>query len=105
MEIPVFPLLAASFIALSSVAFSQDASNMFLQAYQEYQAAEKCERDGQMRDALNRYTTTVKTLEKIQKQDPDWQTLVVEYRLKKARESIERLRETINAPASRLKNS
>ena len=95
MKIPVFPLLAASFIALSSVAFSQDASNMFLQAYQEYQAAEKCERDGQMRDALNRYTTTVKTLEKIQKQDPDWQTLVVEYRLKKARESIERLRETI----------
>ncbi len=95
MKIPVFPLLAASFIALSSVAYSQDASNMFLQAYQEYQAAEKCERDGQMRDALNRYTTTVKTLEKIQKQDPDWQTLVVEYRLKKARESIERLRETI----------
>ena len=79
----------------ATFAWSEDASSMFLQAYQEYQAAEKCERDSQLREALNRYATTIKTLESLQKNNPDWQTMVVDYRLKKARQSLDRLRETI----------
>lgn len=95
MRIPVFSLVVLGFFGFATIAWSEDASSMFLQAYQEYQAAEKCERDSQLREALNRYATTIKTLESIQKNNPDWQTMVVDYRLKKAHQSMDRLRETI----------
>ncbi|NBS52104.1 MAG: tetratricopeptide repeat protein, partial [Spartobacteria bacterium] len=94
-------LLAAGLLCLNGNLLAEDASNVFLQAYQEFQAGEKCERDSQNRDALNRYTTALKTLEQLQKTDPTWQENVVAYRLRKARESIERLRLVIaNTPTA-----
>ncbi len=84
-------LLAAVLVFPADLPAS-DPSDMFLRAYQEFQAGERSERDGRLREALDRYATSVKTLENIQRMDPDWQKLVVDYRLKKARESLERLR-------------
>jgi len=95
MKIPVLSLVMVGFFGFATIAWSEEASSIFLQAYQEYQAAEKCERDSQLREALNRYATTIKTLESLQKNNPEWQTMVVDYRLKKARQSLDRLRETI----------
>jgi tetratricopeptide (TPR) repeat protein len=97
---PRFRGLAARLLALLLVALfifpavlsAADPSDMFLRAYQEFQAGERSERDGRLRDALDRYATSVKSLENIQRMDPEWQKLVVDYRLKKARESLERLR-------------
>lgn len=69
---------------------------MFLTAYQEFQSGESNERNGQLRDALNNYAATREILEKIRTSDPDWQSMVVEYRLRKANEGIERLRSSID---------
>jgi tetratricopeptide (TPR) repeat protein len=74
---------------------AKDPSNLFLRAYQEFQAGERSEREGQVRDALNRYATAAKTLETIQRTDPDWQSLVVDYRLRKTQENLERLRTSV----------
>ena len=69
---------------------------MFLRAYQEFQAGERSEREGRLRDALDRYATAVKSLENIQRMDSDWQKMVVDYRLRKARENLERLRSSVS---------
>ncbi|MFM8363701.1 MAG: hypothetical protein ACKOAS_00950, partial [Verrucomicrobiota bacterium] len=87
----LLPLLAAVLI-FPAVLPASDPSDMFLRAYQEFQAGERNERDGRLREALDRYATSVKSLENIQRMDPEWQKLVVDYRLKKARENLERLR-------------
>jgi len=68
-----------------------DASDIFLRAYQEFQTGEKCERDAKTKEALSHYRTTAKLLEQITKSAPTWQPSVVEYRLRKARENIQRL--------------
>lgn len=84
-------LAACSLIAFAVVAHAQETSDLFLRAYQEFQAGEKLERDGDAREALKRYQTTAKVLEQIVKADPNWQPPVVEYRLKKTRDNIARL--------------
>lgn len=75
---------------------AMDPSDLFLRGYQEFQAAERSERQGQVRDALNRYATAAKIFENIQRTDPDWQKMVLEYRLRKTRESLERLRASVS---------
>jgi tetratricopeptide (TPR) repeat protein len=74
---------------------AKDPSDLFLRAYQEFQAGERSEREGQVRDALNRYAMAAKTLETIQRTDPDWQSLVVDYRLRKTQENLDRLRTSV----------
>ncbi|MCK9587924.1 MAG: tetratricopeptide repeat protein [Terrimicrobiaceae bacterium] len=92
-----FFLLACGFLALSGSAWSQDASDLFLRAYQDFQAGEKLERDGNPREAFARYQNTARLLEQIVKAQPDWQPPVVEYRLKKTRENIARLEGDVSA--------
>lgn len=72
-----------------------DPADLFLRAYQEFQAGELSERQGRMRDALNRYAAAAKTLENIQRTDPEWQKMVVEYRLRKSQENLARLRASV----------
>jgi Tfp pilus assembly protein PilF len=72
-----------------------DPSDLFLRAYQDFQAGELSERQGQMRDALNHYATAAQTLENIQRTDPDWKQMVVEYRLRKTQENLARLRASV----------
>lgn len=90
-------LFACCFLALAGSAWSQEASDLFLRAYQDFQAGEKLERDGNPREAFARYRSAAKLLEQIVKSQPDWQPPVVEYRLKKTRENITRLEGEVSA--------
>ena len=92
-----FFLLACGFLVLAGSAWSQEASDLFLRAYQDFQAGEKLERDGNPREAFARYRSAAKLLEQIVKSQPDWQPPVVEYRLKKTRENITRLEGEVSA--------
>ncbi len=80
---------------MPSTLLAFDPAEMFLRAYQEFQAGERSEREGQMRDALNRYATAAQALENIQRTDPEWQKMVVEYRLRKTQENLQRLRSSV----------
>lgn len=90
-------LLACGFLLLAAPAWSQEASDLFLRAYQDFQAGEKLERDGNPREAFTRYQSAAKLLEQITKSQPDWQPAVIEYRLKKTRENITRLEGEVSA--------
>lgn len=74
-----------------SGAFAEEPSDLFLKAYQEYQRAEKAEQDGNPGNALQRFKFAASLLEQLQRDNADWQPVVVSYRLKKALEAIERL--------------
>ncbi len=67
---------------------ADETSDLFLRAYQQYQAAEKLEGESDPRRALLRYREAESLLAEIASSSPDWQPLVVEYRLKRTRESI-----------------
>ncbi|MEI6034446.1 MAG: tetratricopeptide repeat protein [Verrucomicrobiae bacterium] len=85
-------LLVACLVILGSArGWTQDASDRFLRAYQDFQNGEKLEREGNPREAFSRYQSAAKLLEQIVRSDPDWQPPVVEYRLKKTRENIARM--------------
>ncbi len=91
-------IIVASFLMLAG-ALGQDSSDLYLDAYQDFQTAEKLEREGKPREALEKYEVASKALLNIRKDAPDWQPLVVEYRLKKTQESITRLQsEVANLP-------
>ena len=90
-------LLTCGFLLFAAPAWSQEASDLFLRAYQDFQAGEKLERDGSPREAFARYQSAAKLLEQIVKTQPDWQPPVVEYRLKKTRENITRLEGAVSA--------
>ena len=68
-----------------------DSSEQFLSAYQAYQQAEKAERDGNNTVALRRYRFAESILVEITAKDPAWNKPVIEYRLKKTRDGLERL--------------
>jgi len=68
-----------------------DSSEQFLNAYQAYQQGEKLERDGNVSESLNKYRFAQSLLLEIEKNDHSWQKAVVEYRLKKTQEALERL--------------
>ena len=95
---PGFLLIAlgASLVMLSA-AFSEDSSDLFLNAYKDFQAAEKLEREAKPQEAIKKYRSARQMLHQISKSSPDWQPLVVDYRLRKTQESIERLEESIGA--------
>jgi len=89
---PILPvLLALLLMAWVLPVAAQDSSDVFLRAYQDFQAGEKAERDGRPQEAYSRYQNTSKLLEQIRKSEPEWQPLVVDFRLKKTRENLERL--------------
>jgi Flp pilus assembly protein TadD len=86
-----FFLLACGLLAFMGSAWAQDSSDLFLRAYQDFQAGEKLERDASPREAYAKYQSAAKLLEQIIKADAEWQPSVVQYRLKKTRENIDRL--------------
>jgi len=90
--LPRKALLIACLVILGSTpSWTQDASDRFLRAYQDFQSGEKLERDGNPREAFSRYQSAAKLLEQILKSDPEYNPPVVEYRLKKTRENIARM--------------
>lgn len=89
----IFSLLFAIALPL----FAADPSEQFLRAYQSYQDGENLERSGNPSDAINKYRFAESLLVAISKNDPSWQKPVIEYRLKKTRESLDRLQGTGSA--------
>jgi Flp pilus assembly protein TadD len=83
-------LLGASLMMLSP-AFAEDSSDLFLKAYKDFAAGEKLERESKPREALKKYRSAQQILLQIGKSAPDWQPLVVEYRLRKTQENLVRL--------------
>jgi tetratricopeptide (TPR) repeat protein len=88
--------IGASLIMLTT-AFSEDSSDLFLTAYKDFQTAEKLEREAKPQDAIKKYRSARQILHQISKSSPDWQPLVVDYRLRKTQESIERLEQSIGS--------
>ena len=82
--LPILPLLVAGVLAA-------DSSEQFLTAYQAFQQGEKLERSGNASDALAKYRFAESLLAAISTNDPSWQKPVVEYRLKKTREALDRM--------------
>jgi len=80
-----------------SVIMAADSSEQFLNAYQAFQQGEKLERDGNASESLNKYRFAQSLLLEIEKNDSSWQKAVVEYRLKKTQEALERLQGTVNS--------
>ena len=56
-----------------------------------YQAADKSEREGNPREALDKYMNALKVLEEISKANPSWKTQEVEAVLRVVREKIDHL--------------
>ena len=79
------------------VIMAADSSEQFLNAYQAFQQGEKLERDGNASESLNKYRFAQSLLLEIEKNDTSWQKAVVEYRLKKTQEALERLQGTVNS--------
>ncbi len=96
--LPILLLLLSSAIPL----MAGDPSEQFLNAYQSYQQGEKLERGGNNEEALAKYRFAESLLTEVSRNDPTWQKPVVEYRLKKTRDNIERLQggASSSAPAS-----
>jgi len=96
----IFALLCAS----GFVVAAEDPSQQFLNAYESFQQGESLERDGNTAEALSKYRYAESLLVAISKNDPSWQMPVIEYRLKKTREALERLQgqgsqdETVTSP-------
>ena len=88
--------IGASLVMLGP-AFSADSSDLFLTAYKDFQTAEKLEREAKPQDAIKKYRSARQILHQISKSSPDWQPLVVDYRLRKTQESIERLEQSIGS--------
>ncbi len=84
-------------LAMSASAFSADPSDLFLKAYQDFQTAEKLEREGKPREALEKYQSARDLLQQASQADPEWRPLVIGYRLEKTVESISRLQDAVAA--------
>lgn len=85
------PLILLFFFAGALSLSAADSSEQFLSAYQSFQQGEKLERSGNTDEAVSKYRYAESLLQAISKNDPSWQKPVVEYRLKKTRENLDRL--------------
>ncbi len=75
-----------------------DPSGAFFSAYQEFQRAERFEREGRNADAIAKFRFVATQLGQLKSQNPDWQPLVVEFRLRKTQEAIVRLEGSLESP-------
>ncbi|HWB61313.1 MAG TPA: tetratricopeptide repeat protein, partial [Chthoniobacteraceae bacterium] len=83
-------LLLAFGIASTPVlrADNTDPSDLFLNAYMSVQKAQKLEESGKYKQALQTYKFAASLLEQIRDKSPEWQPVIVNYRLGKTSEAI-----------------
>lgn len=74
---------------------SADPSELFLKAFTAVQQGEKLETDGRLKPALSKYRFAASVLEQIGQNNPNWQPLIVSYRLRKTAENIHQLEQKI----------
>jgi hypothetical protein len=73
----------------------QDFANVFLMV----RKAEEQERAGDLRGALTIFRSAAGVLVKIKKEAPGWQADVVEFRLKRTMEAMDRIQTKLGGPA------
>ncbi len=95
----LLPLFAVLLPTAAVQAQTGDPASQFFAAYQEFQKAEKLEREGLTRDAAAKFRFVATQLGQIRSQNPDWQPLVVDFRLNKTQEALLRLEGAV-APAT-----
>jgi tetratricopeptide (TPR) repeat protein len=95
-SVPPLLALLCAFASLASLHAADDPGGVFLQAYQSYKNGEKLEADGKAADALQKYRFCASLLEQVQKANPDYEPIVVGFRLKKSRESIGRVQSLVS---------
>lgn len=91
---------AAGFFAPTAPAATPDPSDVFLSAYQDFRAAERLESGNEPARALAQYRKVEDQLTQLIDASPDWQPIVVKYRLKKTREALFRLESDSSVAAS-----
>lgn len=98
-SLPVLALFLALWLSGATSLFA-DASDDFLKAYMEAQQAEKYEKQNRLPDSLKSLESAVRMLEAVKHDSPDWQPLVVDYRIRKTMEALTRVRERVGVIAS-----
>jgi len=96
-SVMVFPYRRFFFILLFVLlplgeSFAQeDPSAIFLRAYTEFQNGERLERDGDPASAVTKFRQAADLLELVSREAPEWQPMVVKFRLRRILEAIDRL--------------
>jgi tetratricopeptide (TPR) repeat protein len=72
-----------------------EPSELFLKAFTAVQQGEKLESDGRLKSSLAKYRFAASVLEQIGQNNPNWQPLIVRYRLRKTAECIQKLEQKI----------
>lgn len=87
------PLLALLFACLASLTLraAEDPGALYLQAYMAYRAGERLEAEGKTAESLQKFRFCASVLDQLQKQTPDYEPVVVDYRLRKTRQAVARL--------------
>lgn len=93
----LFWSLFVCFLALgfSDVARAEDPDSAFLKAYTEFQNAERLEQSGDSAQALSKYRFAASLLEQIARNSPEWQPMIVQYRLRKITEALGRIETSV----------
>jgi len=99
MSVARFSVLLACLVTVgfSPLRAQEDPSAEFFAAYQEYQRAERLEREGRNADAIAKFRYVAAQLSQIKSQNPDWQPLVVDFRLRKTQEAVVRLEGSLDS--------
>ncbi len=92
--------VVAVFAAWGTVpaAAQDDTARDYFSAYQEFQRAERLEREGRTADAIAKFRYVATQLSQIKSQSPDWQPMVIDFRLGKTKDAIVRLEGSLDSP-------
>ena len=80
------------------VVAQDDSAREYFSAYQEFQRAERLEREGRNDDAIAKFRFVATQLSQIKSQSPEWQPIVIDFRLGKTKEAIVRLEGSLESP-------
>ncbi|MFZ5806690.1 MAG: tetratricopeptide repeat protein [Verrucomicrobiota bacterium] len=81
---------AAVFLFAASVVFASP-QDQYLQIYLLIQEGEKLETSGQKAEAKERFDVSLKRLEDLQKEYPDWEPVIVRYRINFCKDKVQNL--------------
>ena len=82
----------------SRTSAQDDPAREYFSAYQESQRAERLEREGRTDDAIAKLRFVATQLSQLKSQSPDWQPMVIDFRLGKTKEAIVRLEGSLESP-------
>ncbi len=92
-----FSAALVSGLATDRAHAQDDPAREYFSAYQEYQRAERLEREGRNPDAIAKFRYVATQLSQIKSQFPDWQPMVIDFRLGKTKEAILRLEGSLDS--------